>query len=119
MRLFDKIKSAVMNAADNAKAVYEEAAAMDLESLCAAMKELKLIDPKLIAYRAALNNKLDAMSDQQLDAFYGWIKKQGSILKKHPAIHTSNAAHVIATIDYTQMVLKIHFLIIGTSSHGY
>ena len=88
MGLFDKIKSAVMNAADNAKAVYEEAAAMDLESLCAAMKELKLIDPKLIAYRAALNNKLDAMSDQQLDQFYGWIKKQGNILKKHPGQET-------------------------------
>ena len=88
MGVFDKIKGAVVNAAGNAKAVYEQAAAMDLESLCAAMKELKLIDPKLIAYRAALNNKLDAMSDQQLDQFYGWIKKQGNILKKHPGQET-------------------------------
>ena len=88
MGLFDKIKGAVMNAANDAKAVYEEAEAMDLESLCAAMKELKMIDPKLLAYRAALNVKCGAMSDQQLEEFYGWIKKQGNILKRHPGQET-------------------------------
>ena len=88
MGLLDKIKSAVTNAAGNAKAVYDEAAAMDLESLCAAMKELKLIDPKMIAYRAALNCKCGEMNDQQLDQFYDWIKKQGNILKRHPGQET-------------------------------
>ena len=88
MGLFDKIKDAVKTAAGNAKAVYEEAEAMDLESLCAAMMEMKLIDPKLIAYRAALNAKCGGMSDQQLEEFYFWIKKQGNLLKKHPGQET-------------------------------
>ena len=88
MGLFDKIKDAVKNAAGNAQAVYEEAAAMDLESLCAAMKELKLMDPKMLVYRSALNSKCCAMSDQELEAFYGWIQKQGNILKRHPGQET-------------------------------
>ena len=88
MGVFDKIKGAVVNAAGNAKAVYEQAAAMDLESLCAAMKELKLIDPKMIAYRASLNAKCGEMGDQQLEEFYTYIKKQGNILKNHPGQET-------------------------------
>ena len=44
---------------------------------------------------------------------------RSGILRKHPAIHTSDAVHVITTIDYTQMDLKIQSLIIGNSSHGY
>ena len=88
MGLFDKIKNAVKNAAGDAKAVYEEAEAMDLESLCAAMKELKMLDPKMIAYRAALNVKCGAMADQQLEEFYFWIQKQGNILKRHPGQET-------------------------------
>ena len=88
MGLFDKIKSAVKNAAGDMKAAYEEASAMDLETLCAAMMDMKKLDPKLMMFRKALQDKCAAMTDAQLEQFYAWLKKQGGILKTHPGQET-------------------------------
>ena len=84
MGLFDKIKTAVKNAAGDMKAAYDEAAAMDLETLCNVMMEMKKLDPKLMMFRKALQDKCATMNDADLEAFYAWIKKQGGILKTHP-----------------------------------
>ena len=88
MGLFDKIKNAVKNAAGDAKAVYDEAVAMDLETLCNTMMGMKLLDPKMVVYKTALRVKCGDMTDDQLEAFYAWIKKQGGILKTHPGQET-------------------------------
>lgn len=85
MGLFDKIKTAVTSAADELKVAYEEAKGMELYALCDAMKELKLLDKKMLSYRQALDEKLDVMSDEELDEFYKYAKKAGSFLKEHPA----------------------------------
>ena len=84
MGLFDKIKNTVMGAANDVKNAYLEAQAMGLEMLCEAMKDLKRMDPKLLGYRQALNEKCQAMTDDELEEFYAYIKKQGNILKAHP-----------------------------------
>ena len=88
MGLFDKIKAAVKNAAGDMKAVYDEAAAMDLETLCSTMMGMKLLDPKMVMYKTALRAKCSDMTDDQLEEFYTWIKKQGGILKTHPGQET-------------------------------
>ena len=84
MGLFDKIKGAVMGAANDVKAAYHEASLMSLESLCEAMKDLKRMDPKMLGCRQALSEKCQAMTDDQLEEFYAYIKKLGTILKAHP-----------------------------------
>ena len=84
MGLFDKLKTAVKNAASDMKAVYEEASAMDLETLCNVMMDMKKLDPKILVYKTALREKCSAMNDADLEAFYAWIKKQGGIFKTHP-----------------------------------
>ena len=84
MGLFDKIKGAVGNLVEGFEEAYNEAAAMDLESLCDAMKEMSKLDPKLMAYRKALADKCRQMSNDALEAFYAYIKKAGSLLKEHP-----------------------------------
>lgn len=84
MGLFAKIKTAVQNAAGDMKAAYEEASAMDLEPLCSTMMDMKKLAPKMLMYKKALQDKCQAMTDDQLEQFYAWIKKQGGILKTHP-----------------------------------
>ena len=84
MGLFDKIKSTVMGAANDVKNAYHEATAMGPEMLCEAMKDLKRMDPKMLGYRQALSEKCEAMNDDDLEEFYAYIKKLGTILKAHP-----------------------------------
>ena len=88
MGLFDKIKGAVMNTADEVKAAYTNASAMGLEQLCLTMMDMKKLDPKMLAYKSALQEKCNAMSDEELEQFYAYIKKQGGILKTHPGQST-------------------------------
>ena len=88
MGLFDKIKGAVMNTADEVKAAYTNASAMGLEQLCLTMMDMKKLDPKMLAYKGALQEKCNAMSDEELEQFYTYIKKQGGILKTHPGQKT-------------------------------
>ena len=88
MGLFDKIKSAVQNAAGDMKAAYEEASAMDLATLCTVMLAMKKLDPKMLMFKKALQDKCAAMTDDELEQFYAWIKKQGGILKTHPGQET-------------------------------
>ena len=88
MGLFDKIKGAVMNTADEVKAAYTNASAMGLEQLCLTMMDMKKLDPKMLAYQRALQEKCDVMSDEELEQFYAYIKKQGGILKTHPGQKT-------------------------------
>ena len=84
MGLFDKIKGAVVNVASDVKQGYAEASAMGLEQLCLTMMDMKKLDPKMLAYQRALQEKCDVMSDEELEQFYTYIKKQGGILKTHP-----------------------------------
>ena len=69
---------------DGFEEAYSEAAAMDLESLCDAMKEMSKLDPKLMAYRKALADQCRQMNNDMLEEFYAYIKKAGSFLKEHP-----------------------------------
>ena len=84
MGLFDKVKDAVVNAAEGFKADYEEAMSLDIYAQCDAMKAMKLFDKKLLGYRQALHDKCETMEDDQLEEFYKYIKKAGSFLKEHP-----------------------------------
>ena len=84
MGLFDKIKNTVVGAANDIKTAYTEASYMSIEMLCESMKDLKRMDPKLLGYRQALSEKCHAMTEDQLEEFYTYIKKQGTILKAHP-----------------------------------
>ena len=84
MGLFDKIKNTVMGAANDVKNAYDQAMAMDLETLCDVMKDLKRMDPKLLGCRQALSEKCRQLTDDQLEEFYAYIKKLGTILKAHP-----------------------------------
>ena len=84
MGLFDKIKSTVMGAANDMKSAYDEAMAMSPEMLCETMKDLKRMDPKLLGCRQALSEKCHKLTDDELEEFYAYIKKQGTILKAHP-----------------------------------
>ena len=88
MGLFDKIKGAVANVAGDVKQGYAEASAMGLEQLCLTMMDMKKLDPKMLAYKGALQEKCNAMSDEELEQFYAYIKKQGGILKTHPGQST-------------------------------
>ena len=88
MGLFDKIKGAVVNVAGDVKQGYAEASAMGLEQLCLTMMDMKKLDPKMLAYKGALQEKCNAMSDEELEQFYAYIKKQGGILKTHPGQST-------------------------------
>ena len=85
MGLFDKIKSAAENAAGNLKEGYDEAAAMNLDELCDNMKELGMLDPKMLSYRTALADKCRVLDNDEMEEFYKKIKKAGSFLKQHPA----------------------------------
>lgn len=85
MGLFDKIKNAVVNAATEAKAGYDEAMMLDLETLFAAYKDMKKLDPKTMAYRQAMAEKCRALTEAELEQVYTYIKKQGKFLKQHPA----------------------------------
>ncbi|MBQ8564037.1 MAG: hypothetical protein IJ443_09155 [Firmicutes bacterium] len=85
MGLFDKIKGAVENTAGNFKEGYDEAAAMDLYELCDELKELGMLDPKMLSYRTALSEKCKVLSDDEIEEFYKFVKKAGSLLKQHPA----------------------------------
>ena len=84
MGLFDKLKSTVMGAANDMKNAYDQAMAMNLETLCDVMKNLKRMDPKLLGCRQALSEKCRNLTDDQLEEFYAYIKKQGTIIKAHP-----------------------------------
>ena len=84
MGLFDKIKGAVGNLVEGFEEAYNEAAAMDLESLCNAMKDMSKLDPKLMAYRKVLSDNCRQMNNDALEDFYAYIKKAGSLLKEHP-----------------------------------
>ena len=88
MGLFDKIKGAVMNAADDVKIAYTNASAMGLEQLCLTMMDIKKLDPKMLGYQRALQEKCETMPDEDLDRFYSYIKKQGGIFKTHPGQET-------------------------------
>ena len=88
MGLFDKIKGAVANVAGDVKQGYAEASAMGLEQLCLTMMDMKKLAPKMLAYKGALQEKCNAMSDEELEQFYAYIKKQGGILKTHPGQST-------------------------------
>ena len=85
MGLFDKIKDAVQNKAEEFKNDYNEAAQMSLEELIEAMKGLSKLDPKCMSYRAAFTEKCNILSDSQMEELYAYVKKAGSLLKKHPA----------------------------------
>ena len=84
MGLFDKIKGAVGNLVEGFEEAYNEANAMDLETLCSAMKDMGKLDPKLMAYRKALADQCRRMNNDALEEFYAYIKKAGSLLKEHP-----------------------------------
>ena len=84
MGLFDKLKGAVMDAAQDMKGAYEEAMLMDLNMLCDAVADMSKLDPKLLAYRGAVNEKCNALSDEEIEDFYKDVKKMGTLFKKHP-----------------------------------
>ena len=66
MGLLDMIKNTVGNLKDG----YAEAMAMDIRTLCGFMKTMKKLDPKFLAYRSALSEKLGNLTEAELDAFY-------------------------------------------------
>ena len=84
MGLFANIKNKVMGAANDMKSAYDQAMVMDLETLCDVMTDLKRMDPKLLGCRQALSEKCQAMTDDELEELYAYIKKLGTILKAHP-----------------------------------
>ena len=84
MGLLDKIKGALNNAVEGTKAAYAEASAMDLETLCAAMKEVKSPSATMLGYQQAFRQKLDVLTDDELEGFYDYIKREGTIFKAHP-----------------------------------
>ena len=85
MGFFDNIKKAVQNAANDLQAAQAQADAMDLDTLCNVLKDLKKLDPKNLVYRQAIKDKCAALPDDDLEAFYARIKKAGTIFKQHPA----------------------------------
>ena len=84
MGLFDKLKGAVQDMAEDMKGAYEEAMLMDLHMLCDAVADMSKLDPKLLAYRGAINEKCNALSDEEVEEFYKEVKKMGSLFKRHP-----------------------------------
>ena len=88
MGLLDKIKGALNNVVEGTKAAYAEASAMDLETLCSALKEIKTPGPTMLGYKQVLRERCNAMTDDQLEEFYDYIKRQGSIFRAHPGRDT-------------------------------
>ena len=80
MGLFDKLKGAVENLAQE----IEVATAMDLRELADVMKETKLLDPKMMAYKPVFKDKCEKLEDDEIEEFYKEIKKAGSFFKTHP-----------------------------------
>ena len=85
MGLFDNIKSAIHNAAQGLKDGLDEAMTKDIHTLCDELKEYKELDPKRTPILMAINHKCDEINDFDLEDLYLEYKKQGSLLKKHPA----------------------------------
>ena len=85
MGLFDKLKNAALNAAENFKDGYDEARAMDIYALCDELWNLPKLDSKAVGYSAALREKCEAMTDEDIEEFYGYTKEAGTFLKNHPA----------------------------------
>lgn len=85
MGLFDNIKNAIGNAAVELKNDYEVAMTKDLNTLCEEYKQMKLMDPKRTSISMSINEKLNDLSDDELEDFYEVIKKAGSLFKEHPA----------------------------------
>ena len=85
MGLFDKLKENIGNAMETAKEGYGEAVQMSIEELLDKMKDLGALDPKMLVLQSALQEKLDDYTPEGLDELYKAIKKQGGLLKKHPA----------------------------------
>lgn len=85
MGLFDKLKENIGSALETAKEGYGEAVQMSIEELLDKMKDLGALDPKMLVLQSALQEKLDDYTPEGLDELYKAIKKQGGLLKKHPA----------------------------------
>ena len=85
MGLFDKLAGAAQNAVENLKDGAAEASMMDAFTLCDALKGMKMLDPKALAYRQALRTKIMEMDDDTAEEIYTKVKKEGSLLKQHPA----------------------------------
>ena len=94
MGLFDKLAGAAQNAVENLKDGAAEASMMDAYTLCDVLKGMKMLDPKGLVYRQALRSKVMEMDDHSADALYTKIKKEGTLLKQHPAKETIEDALV-------------------------
>lgn len=81
MALLDKIKGAVENLGQE----IEAANAMDLRELADIMKQTKLLDPKMMAYKPVLKEKCHMLDENEIEEFYKEIEKAGSFFKAHPA----------------------------------
>ncbi len=88
MGLFDKLKGVAENTASNFKKNYDEAMLLSADQLCNEMTDMSKLDGKYMPYSAALSEKCTAMENDQLEEFYQYVKKQGSLFKKHPAQET-------------------------------
>ena len=85
MGLFDNLKNKITSAANDVKNNIEELSAKEITTLCDEMKECKALDPKNITYSMVISSKCGEMDDFDLEDLYLDLKKQGTILKKHPA----------------------------------
>ena len=63
MGLFDKAKEKVKEVANEFKMNCEEASQLEIYELCNALKDMKMLDKKLAAYKTILNQKCEQFGD--------------------------------------------------------
>ena len=85
MGLFDNIKNKINEAALGLKEGYEIAMTKDIYTLCDELALYKEFDPKKAPITMAIDAKCDQLHDFDLEDIYNYYKKQGKLLKKHPA----------------------------------
>lgn len=85
MGLFDNLKNAAINAAQELKEGYEEANAKDIMTLCEEYKELKKLDPKRASISLVIRDKSGELDNDALEDLYDELKKMGSFFTPHPA----------------------------------
>ena len=85
MGLFDKAKEKVKEVANEFKMNCEEASQLEIYELCNALKDMKMLDKKLAAYKTILNQKCEQLGDTDLENLYKQVKKDTPLLRTHHA----------------------------------
>ena len=85
MGLFDGLKNKINDAAQGLKEGLDVAMTKDINTLCDELAEYKELDPKKAPILMAINQKCEDINDFDLEDLYLSYKKQGKLLKRHPA----------------------------------